>query len=102
MTKIISKNTNIAMLTAIAAVCLWYGISLYSAISKASSLKSIKSEIATLSADAASLQAKYLSLSKSVITPQILSKYGFREGVATAYISKTSSLGRAISSGLGL
>ena len=95
MKSTIAKKYNITLSIAIAVACLWYAMSIYTVVTKASALKSTQSQLATLAAETSALEGQYLSLSKNIITPQALHKYGFQEGVATAYISRTTALGRA-------
>ncbi|MEK7609518.1 MAG: hypothetical protein AAB470_00155 [Patescibacteria group bacterium] len=104
MRKTITRTYNIAheyqrqiTLTVIAfcvVLALGYAVNLYYVISKTVALQRINAETTTLSAEIQGLDAKYLSIS-GTITPDIFRKYDLNKGQVSAFISRTTLLGRA-------
>lgn len=88
--------------SALFAMCMFlimsYAVNLYSLISHTIALQRINSEQMSLDSAVQALDTKYISVSRK-ITPDTLQEYGFKQGKVTAFISRTTSLGRVALAG---
>ncbi|MES2314428.1 MAG: hypothetical protein V4524_00625 [Patescibacteria group bacterium] len=80
-----------------ALATLWYGINVYSAISRTIAAENISKEASALSNSVNQLGSDYIKLSHSA-SPSALSQYGMNLGQVTAYIPRTTSVSVALSS----
>ncbi len=87
------------------AICLTmafiYAVNLYQVISHTIALQNVTKEQARVDVAVQALDTQYLALS-SKITPDAIHAYGFDQGKVTAFISRTTALGRATTAGHGL
>jgi len=108
MTKAIAQTYTVAheyrvqITTALLATCLVlvaiYGANVYMLISRTVALQQTESQINTLSSEVAKLDTQYLQIS-SAVTPASLKARGFEQGQASAYITRSASLGSVALSG---
>ena len=70
-----------------------YGLSIFNTISKTVSLQKAEVQVASMTSAVASLDAQYLSLSRSV-TPDKLTTYGLSQGRVSTFIPRNSSMPR--------
>ncbi len=80
-----------------ALATLWYGINVYSAISRTIAAENVSKQAAALSNSVNQLGSDYIKLSHSA-SPSALSQYGMNLGQVTAYIPRNVSLSVALSS----
>lgn len=81
-----------------AVATLWYGINVYSAISRTIAAENITKEASALSNTVNQLGSDYIKLSHSA-SPNALTQYGMKLGQVSAYIPRTTSLGTVALSG---
>lgn len=74
-------------------LALIYAINLYRVISHTISLQKITQQQVSLDSSIQALDTQYIAIS-SKITPDTLGTYGFDQGKVSAFISRTTSLGR--------
>jgi hypothetical protein len=108
MTKAIAQtyttvhNNSIFIMRLLCAGCImaaaWYGINIYSAISKTIAAEHISAQADALGNSIDKLDAQYLDLSDA-ISPAALSSFGMISGTVTAYIPRGASLGSVALSG---
>ena len=78
-----------------------YAVNVYAIVSRSVALQQIEKQVTAAEMEVRSLDMSYLGLSKK-ISPDALSAYGMTQGNPTAFIQRTTSLGRAVSSQGGL
>ncbi|MFA6314749.1 MAG: hypothetical protein WC648_00025 [Candidatus Paceibacterota bacterium] len=76
-----------------AFLLLLYAMNVYSVISRTVALQNTQAEIVTATKTIEELDSKYLKLASNV-TPDDLRSFGLKEGVVSAYISRTLPLSR--------
>lgn len=80
---------------------LIYAANLYRVISHTIALQDTSSQMASVNASIDVLDGQYLSVSRT-ITPDTVTAHGFDNGKVSAFISRTTSLGRVTMAGNGL
>jgi hypothetical protein len=111
MTKAIAQTYTVAndhrayITYALMGVCLFmmlaYAANLYSVISHTVALQKTEKSVTALSAAVDNLDADYIRIS-SRITPDTLSAHGFSQGHVSAFIPRSTSLGRVALGGYEL
>jgi hypothetical protein len=81
-----------------ALATVWYGINVYSAISRTIAASHVSAQANALSNEVNQLGSRYISLSNAA-SPSALSSYGMTPGTVSAYIPRTASLGSVALSG---
>ncbi len=92
------KEITFALLAACAFLVLIYSMNVYSVLSNSVALDRAEKEIASLSTSIQELDSKYLAIS-SELTPDVLGQYGLSRGKASAFITKSTSIGAVALSG---
>lgn len=108
MTKAIAQtyttvhNHRIFITQALFACCLvaaaWYGINVYSAISRTIAAEHISAQADALGNGINQLDFEYIKLDNSA-SPSALSAYGMSQGAVSVYIPRRASLGSVALSG---
>jgi hypothetical protein len=71
-----------------------YAFNIYSIVTKTVAVGKIEAQTASVEKTVQVLDTQYILLSNK-ITPEMAKSYGLHEGVVSAYIPRTTSLGRA-------
>jgi hypothetical protein len=87
------RHITLALLATSAVLVAIYAINLYRVISHTIALKHVTTQVASLDASVDKLDSQYIALSHS-ITPDAIAARGFDQGKVSAFISRTTSLGR--------
>lgn len=77
------------------SMAVWYGVSVYTLVSNAISLRNIEKEISSLSSEIGDLDAQYIKMSEE-ITSDKLTQFGLSKGEVAVFIPKTASLGNVV------
>jgi len=95
------RQITMALTMLCALTALIYATNLYRVISHTIALQQINSDMTALNSNIDSLDGQYLVVSRT-ITPDSLIARGFGNGTVSAFISRTTSLGRVTMAGNGL
>lgn len=87
------RHITLALLATSAVFVAIYAVNLYRVISHTIALQHVSAQVATLTAAVDKLDGQYITLSHA-ITPDAIAVRGFDQGKVSAFISRTTSLGR--------
>jgi hypothetical protein len=88
------RRINLILIAACATLVLIYAFNLYRVISHTIALQRVTKDQNAMDTSIQALDSQYLAIS-SKISPDALQSYGFDQGKITAFISRTTALGRA-------
>ena len=92
-----SRINTVLFISCLALVFI-YALSIFDIISRTVALEKVHIALVARGSTIKDLDTQYLSITKE-ITPDILNAHGFKEGEASFYISRSTSLGRVALSG---
>ena len=87
------RQINLALLATCAMIALVYALNLYRVISDTIALQQVTVQVSALDLAVDKLDSRYIAISHT-ITPDVVTARGFGQGKVSAFISRTTSLGR--------